>query len=1352
MKTFWLGVYAWTQKKPLFFVLLIGITISSVLALKPDQTLLGWDNYSSYFRPDINIFRLFFATWREFRGLGVPSDAEVTEIGRLLFYGVSRIFFNENLLDQLHHVFALVVGGVMMYKLADLVIRTYDPDRKYVHQYDFFAFMAAFFYLFNLNTLSVFYFPMPMFVIRFYALPLLFYVFLKVLYEKHIPLWKKIGYGILIFMSTGAFIVPTVFITICITLGFLCITQQKFLKSFFIIAFFVVLNAYWILPFANYTIQKGSIVQRAPTFVAINESQLNKDSSYFSPLRQLTFYPQFFEMYFTPSETNQREYFHPLAEYVNKYPRAFGVITAFPLLYLLGGILMIILPKNRLRWAWIPGIMFTFIFLTLKEYSPVGIVYGFFASRIPFFEMIFRFGDTKFHPFIAFSGSIAAAYALVVLYGWGRRYIKKEYILSGFIVLFIIPTVFLYKEYITGNLIGFFMYSRIPDAYRSLAEDINKAPGYGRVLHLPMEETTQYYWRPYSWGYFGSAFFHYFINKPYIDRTFEPASMENAYVHTQITNLLGEIQSLPTPQAERERADRIYLFFQNIGVEHLIIDETISTNQQVRGYEAWGNVNVPNAQKVADLLLTYGYAKKKSTYEIDLQNFKTTGARFPYLSSKITGDTEHLSLYELQDIPDKVSSISEMRVMQEVSEDSLNRPQYERIEHYGEGKSGGSIIPFARGDGELVGDHSRVQYTVPLEHPMQGKYMLSFAEQTEEQSLIEFAIRNNGQEYSLVLYKRIAPTVGDADFKMQFEEIILPFEKDIAINKQEPFTYANDWPMQHVDKMTDIYRIRADGTIFPVVIPEAGNEIYLGSFVTESDDFSVELLERTKREQYNLQSFRDIPNSGCYNDTLEKNSADLQLSTPTLLTAKTKNGSLCFWSEFKDVMTEKTTHVELEMTIMGASQDLDGLYEYGRDVQTAKPRLKGAVQRFSKPNLLNICLRERSLETCLAGAKLFAQDEKRFRITATRDMAGMLDPMVFFGVRTSGYQSVELELRDATIDLYEQVARVEVSIPSAPTQTSFDLAATDELTLSFSRDISPHSYVLDTAYEAPGYFSDLCDRYQTMRRTEQGILTFGQGCESTLFVNMPYSTQNMYLWTVDYFLGSGQYPIMIMGDEHQNYLVERASFYQGYPNIPGFHPFQDPETIFTSTQWVNTQLQSANPKQAIQMIYPQTDVASNKDHSYYFRQTTENEGLMTVSGMQIVRVPAHWASLRLTPTQGDIISYKVPQNLTFSRMLPSLWKFSYEKTEDPVMIKFSEGYDRQWGIYSSINDVLFGAPVARSTRCDGYANCFVLTEERLGGNDLFIFYVPERLAVLGWILTLGSVMGALIVSRLYRSS
>src|SRR3989344_3597644 len=111
-------IFSYFKKRPGLLILSVILLAITVVNIKPDFYLVGWDNYSSYFNLKTNIFRTFFATWREYRGLGVPSDSESTDIFRQLFFLIISPFVKTQLLDQIYILFALSCGVISMYFFA----------------------------------------------------------------------------------------------------------------------------------------------------------------------------------------------------------------------------------------------------------------------------------------------------------------------------------------------------------------------------------------------------------------------------------------------------------------------------------------------------------------------------------------------------------------------------------------------------------------------------------------------------------------------------------------------------------------------------------------------------------------------------------------------------------------------------------------------------------------------------------------------------------------------------------------------------------------------------------------------------------------------------------------------------------------------------------------------------------------------------------------------------------------------------------------------------------------------------------------------------------------------------------
>jgi hypothetical protein len=392
------------KKNPLLYVLIAMLLVISTTAIRPQFHFAGWDNYSSYLNLDTSIYRVIFSTWREHRGLGVASDSEVTDLPRVLFFSLARSIVPEQALDQLYYVLSLNAGVLGMYFLVRRMLKlrdtfTDEEERKT----DLASFLGALFYLFNLNTLAVFYFPVFPYVARFFAFPILILAFVNIAQDRSPNLINLSLLTLATLLTAPSYIIGTVFITIAlILLGVITFTRPR-RKLMLVLVIFGLLNAFWLLPFANYTLQKSSIIPLAPTFVDVNETQLNKPKTYYNPEEQARLFPSFFETQITSIDKTESKYLHPLAGKINQVP--YNVFTYwFPFLYILGAVALFSQARKRWPWLWAPSLTLLFLILSLKEFSRLGFLYAAINKVIPMVGILFRFGDTKLHPVIAFTG------------------------------------------------------------------------------------------------------------------------------------------------------------------------------------------------------------------------------------------------------------------------------------------------------------------------------------------------------------------------------------------------------------------------------------------------------------------------------------------------------------------------------------------------------------------------------------------------------------------------------------------------------------------------------------------------------------------------------------------------------------------------------------------------------------------------------------------------------------------------------------------------------------------------------------------------------------------------------------
>ena len=132
-----------------FFALSATIIFIFIANVKPNSYLAGWDNFSASLNTELNLSRTVFSTWREYRGMGVPSDSEVTDAFRQLIFLVLSIFFKTTLIEQLYTYICLFIGTIAVYGLYKR-LATHIGKNSII---ELGGFVAGFFYLFNMNKL-----------------------------------------------------------------------------------------------------------------------------------------------------------------------------------------------------------------------------------------------------------------------------------------------------------------------------------------------------------------------------------------------------------------------------------------------------------------------------------------------------------------------------------------------------------------------------------------------------------------------------------------------------------------------------------------------------------------------------------------------------------------------------------------------------------------------------------------------------------------------------------------------------------------------------------------------------------------------------------------------------------------------------------------------------------------------------------------------------------------------------------------------------------------------------------------------------------------------------------------------
>lgn len=1337
---------AFFRQRPGLFILLLLLSLIWAVSLKPQFYLIGWDNFSSYFNLPTNIFRTFFATWRAYRGLGVASDSESTDLFRQLFYLVLSPVTSESMLDQIYVLTACAVGVLAMYALAYNIIGYYF--KKFSQ--DIGGFFAALFYLCNLNTLATFYFPMIMYINRFFSLPLLFLIFFVFLKKQKVSYKEYFFACISIFFISGSYITATIFITVVIALFCFGIFQENKKRFLLIFSFYLLLNSFWLFPFGNYTIQKANIIRLAPNFIEANEIQLNKGKGAFVIDKQLVLYNSFFDTSFTDVTGKNILYFHPITAFYKQSLYKY-LLFLLPLFYFLGFFSIFRNVRKNKEILWIPFVFFLFLFLTLKEFSPFGFIYAFLNNISPYFGVLFRFGDTKFHIFLAFTGSISAGIG-ILYFCQVISFVNRKLILF----LVVCGVLFTFRFYVTEGTIGYFIYNKLPYSYVDMANIINKDQGMFRVLHLPMDNNA--YWKSYEWGAFGSSFLHFMIDKPFIDKTFEPASMENAYLHKQIGLLLSNIQLLHS-QTEGERRARDFATLLNkTGVKYLIFDDSVKKAIYSRGIALWGNFNNEDVKVMMQHLVRIGLAQKVKEYDVDSKLYGKAYESLHALTDEqrdilANNNNSKIYLYVLRDYQQKIEFLPKVTYVDNKLDNLLETNVGVSKDHWIQDKAvNGKLFPFVRRNVDIKDQKDTLSFNIAELSPNLGIEKLhltaAIGDQAKDAVMHYVSVYQRQEKNQIVITFYL---VASPDFNGQTLRKLYAFTvplKNISLHSNrltELSNYVSDWSVLP-QKQIGNYRLRVGNYVIPLPANDLENDIYVGTVALQGNSVPIDFLTLKKDSLIDLDRYTLPQNPNCFEDKLQGSFYKIEKQPFKLIS---QNQSTCLFYDLQKTLIPNVSFVEAELNIVGKSQNLDD--RFGATFsQNTKPMLTELVKGLPKQNLLRLCAKEPFIDTCYNLHQLInVTGNTHVIVPFEKPLLGDTVIQLLLSLKNSGYQNQEISIQDLTLYQFSSVLQATLVVPEEELDTTI---FTTDKTLQFNlpKVLSPYSFFFNSQKEGMYGYNIPCGKngYQTVRSIDGKLLSYIDNCFIEFFQEMPFSSSNFSLWTLSYNLASGKFPFISVKDKIHLYGKEYVSLYQGYPDIFGFKLFQSPE------QWLNkllTKNSLAHIQEQINSLPLQTAYGYSNPSVYQFdtgvkqltiHQDAENEGLILIKDFSIQPLPTNWFNLSISGENQEK-TFQMPKTYNFKQILPSLYKTTVEfPKKGEYMLLFNEGFDKQWKLYSSILGVvggLFGGESPK--RCDGYANCFVVNQTNdSSAQTYYIFYTPERLTIVGWFVTLFSVV------------
>ena len=1353
-------------------LLLLILTVIILTSIKPKFFLIGWDNFSTSLNPFTNLERTLTATWRAYRGFGVASDSEVTDIFRQIFFALNSLIFPKQLLEQLYLLGSLAIGVISVYFLTKLIFQKVKIANKKL-LIEISSTTAALFYLFNLYTLGTFYLPITIYVTRYAFIPAFLFLYLKLLYQKQINKKAVLKFILVALLGVASFLTATVLITLLLILILILFSHKKQLKKgFFLLLLFLGLNAFWLLPFSNYIKEKSTIIPLASTFIGVNEIQLNEAPVHFSWDRLITLVPEFFYTSFTPINSGQEFPLHPLVDNYLNFSFEKIILLIMPLLALFGGLVVIIRRKSS-SLLWLPLLFFVSLFLLRKEYPPLGFIYAWLGNNLPFFKIIFRFGGAKFYPLLALSSSLLATLFLLEVFSWSSKKLSKPSASKLFLIIVSILFlfhIFTFRAFFTGKFISPQMYTNIPQAYFTLAETINLEKESTRVLHLPLEKTS--YWKSYSWGYVGSTFLTFMLNKPLIDRTFEPASLENDQFHQALLNLTQNSQTLTLPYLH-QRAFAFLRLFQRGNVRYIIFDKTVGKAVISRGVTYWGEYPTHDTEALLDYLEKIGQIKRIQTHRVNIFDYYSKHPSKVALPKELFKQLEkdpyqEIILYSLLDTKPMASSDNKATLIDDKQTILLSSALFSQDQTLVQDQNlSGIIYPLATPQIPL--EKKDKNFTFSLGELDSGPYQISYQNSSDKtQYLVDIYGNISDCSLSLDYYARLLPQIGDWQPRLVFlGRLEIPRESinQYLNGQQATDDFLSDW---HVlpKRETSQLRLAIDKTILPIATNLSEKPEYLGTVLIENEEFTTHLLVPDSSIPVSLEKFNytDDPNciqdkEGGYQQSLEKDSQKLRLTTA--------GGTSCIIQPLREMLEAQSSHAEIAISFSGETKLINELPSSQILKSSYQKKVRQVIDSLPLANSSHLCLID-SAGRCLNNhqSSRLTQEENTIIVPSQEPLLNQ-DIQLLLRLPFQGNYQSSLSISKIEIQGFSTIAdKTFVLTPkSYSEEITFDA---NSGRLSFSPVLSPFSYFHNPQLDSLPFYNQSClnqDQYRVTKQLGDQMLLYQENCYHGVYLPLPFQSDNFLLWSLDYNLLSGKFPKYKLADDFNSYLDEYLSLYQGYPSIPGFKnlqktgllPFVKPE------KEINQQLSSLKLVTASTALFPQPGVNDAKEKLFTVEQSSENQGITAIGDFNIITLPNSWANLALKPLPSKKIYFPLEMVET-KPILPSLWKItaksprSSNTTDQEVLLVFRQGFDRQWQLYQgSIWQTLLGIkPVkANHLKVDGLFNGWEIENSQLDSQDkltFYAFYTPERLALIGWSTTIFIIIFILIFFKKKRQN
>jgi hypothetical protein len=562
----------------LIFVLLELVIVA--VNYKPGTFLVGWDNVFSELNPSHAFTMNLNSVWQEYRGLGVEDGlAHAANIMHTLLIFLLVKILPLPIIRYFFQFLMHLVGGIGMFFF---LTHTLKRPREY-------GLVGGLFYQLNLATVQMFYAPLEVFSVHFAALPILIGILIHYL---HKPSKKRLFVlALLNILFTPQGFVPTVFIAYMVGVISVCVaflfqdTFKKFKYVLLVGSVIVLVNSFWLLPFAHAAMTQGDNIRTTKINLLSSEEILEKNNRRGAVSDVVNL--RGFMLDTTESDKNG-EFNYIMSTWREITNSSWYMVVGFVFAAL--AFLGVISAIQKKELYLVPAIAVAF-FMLGTQIPLLGEFNWWLRGKIPLFGEAFRFPFTKFSLLFVF------CYSTFISLGLERllSFIKSVKFTRMLILAFIFVLFVAQQQIFKGNFFYDSLRLTIPAEYFQLISFFQKQQADGRIMTLPQPSYSN--WMFYTWGGRGSGFWWYGVKQAVLERPFDPWSKLNEQYFNELHYAL-----------QLQDSSLLQNVISKYAISHIVLDGWVKTDSKVQEslkldkfiraslpvvqVEKWGNITV----------------------------------------------------------------------------------------------------------------------------------------------------------------------------------------------------------------------------------------------------------------------------------------------------------------------------------------------------------------------------------------------------------------------------------------------------------------------------------------------------------------------------------------------------------------------------------------------------------------------------------------------------------------------------------------------------------------------------------------------------------------------------------------